>query len=376
MKKYFVVAFIAFLFVFCFQVFGFGAEIGGDCISDPCLKGLTGEWEDLDGTDLELEKSILDALKYEQAAKNCRFNPPLKKGISEYFIKLKRHDDDPVVYVNSLAVKKEHIVSQKEFALPKDTSEKINPAKAILTCSLNQIQVRSQAPYSDATTKLLLIWNGKNFAQSAKAETTDESANEVDKALAILKKGDFEGKCPLGDLLYPNQYINNAKVSSLFRESYKSINKKIPKPKSESDFAHLVKRIESLMETAACFTEQVYKAEAEKDKKSGQTRGWGARFGAFSEKQKFIPISDYIGIINDYGFYLQKLNKHVDAIEAFQTVHSLDAQRSVNLLNLADSLWESGKTTDAKNFYNKYIEIMKEAKKENLIPQTAIERSR
>lgn len=72
----------------------------------------------------------------------------------------------------------------------------------------------------------------------------------------------------------------------------------------------------------------------------------------------------YIAALNDYGTYLQKLGQDAEAMRVLAAVISVDPQREIAYLNLADTLWHMGRKEDALPYFQKYNEIRSEENKE------------
>lgn len=72
----------------------------------------------------------------------------------------------------------------------------------------------------------------------------------------------------------------------------------------------------------------------------------------------------YIAALNDYGRYLQKLDQDAEAMRVLAAVISVEPQREIAYLNLADTLWHMGRKEDALPYFQKYNEIRHEENKE------------
>ncbi len=73
--------------------------------------------------------------------------------------------------------------------------------------------------------------------------------------------------------------------------------------------------------------------------------------------------------LNDLGFYCQKLHLDENAIYILERVLSLDPNRTVAHLNLADSYWNLSNTAKAKELYGKYVALMRMGGKQKKIPR-------
>jgi tetratricopeptide (TPR) repeat protein len=82
-----------------------------------------------------------------------------------------------------------------------------------------------------------------------------------------------------------------------------------------------------------------------------------------------LQLADYIAPLNDYGFFLQKAGKDAQAVPIFRAVIAEDPTREVAYLNLADSLKQIGRTTEAGQYYRLYKQLMEHEQKAVLVPQ-------
>jgi tetratricopeptide (TPR) repeat protein len=80
--------------------------------------------------------------------------------------------------------------------------------------------------------------------------------------------------------------------------------------------------------------------------------------------------------LNDYGFYLQQTGRPRQAVEVLQTVITLDADRTVAYLNLADAEFVLGDKVEAKYYYTEYQKRMTASGLAARIPARVVERSR
>jgi TonB family protein len=80
----------------------------------------------------------------------------------------------------------------------------------------------------------------------------------------------------------------------------------------------------------------------------------------FDSAKKLQVASDkvYLRALNDYGFYLQNCDRDAEAAAVFKEVIAQWPTREVAYLNLADSLWKTGKQSEAMPLYKKYKVLM------------------
>jgi len=81
-----------------------------------------------------------------------------------------------------------------------------------------------------------------------------------------------------------------------------------------------------------------------------------------------------VTLYNNIAYYLQEKRKSDEAIYLLNKVLEVYPKRVVAYYNLGDAYWDSYNRFKAKKAYKKYVELMKEANKENKIPQVVIQR--
>jgi hypothetical protein len=87
-----------------------------------------------------------------------------------------------------------------------------------------------------------------------------------------------------------------------------------------------------------------------------------------------LPVGDYVGPLNDYGFFLQQSGCLKESISVFKLVISVAPERAVTYLNMADSCWDLDKKSDAQKFYLSYLALMKEGQSAAKIPARVSQR--
>ena len=87
-----------------------------------------------------------------------------------------------------------------------------------------------------------------------------------------------------------------------------------------------------------------------------------------------LPVGDYVGPLNDYGFFLQQSGCLKESISVFKLVISVAPERAVSYLNMADSCWDLDKKSDAQKFYLSYLALMKGGQSAAKIPARVSQR--
>lgn len=93
-------------------------------------------------------------------------------------------------------------------------------------------------------------------------------------------------------------------------------------------------------------------------------------------KPEEIPVKKYVSILNDYAFYISEIDdKYKESISIFEKIITLQPNRIVAYLNLADIYSkeynknkEESFNNRAKQYYQKYYELIKIEKKKTDIP--------
>jgi tetratricopeptide (TPR) repeat protein len=89
----------------------------------------------------------------------------------------------------------------------------------------------------------------------------------------------------------------------------------------------------------------------------------------------YKTIDNDINLYNNIAFVLSKNKLFSEAIYILEKVIKIDASRVVAYLNIADSYWETNQKVKAIENYKKYVQLMKEQKKDlKKIPKYVYER--
>ena len=90
--------------------------------------------------------------------------------------------------------------------------------------------------------------------------------------------------------------------------------------------------------------------------------------------EKYLNYTSNIDIVNDYAFFLEKNGRYSEAVKVLKFVLSIQPNRVVAYINLADSLYANGNKDEAKAYYDLYIDKMKSNNKKNKIPSRVFSR--
>lgn len=94
------------------------------------------------------------------------------------------------------------------------------------------------------------------------------------------------------------------------------------------------------------------------------------------DMMNMVPVTnENVALYNDLAYYLQKNPKEdIYAKYILEEVIRKFPKRTVAYINLGDTYWDLQEYESAKESYGVYVQLMKEAGKENIIPQTVLKR--
>jgi hypothetical protein len=254
------------------------------------------------------------------------------------------------------------VIWRKKIPLP-DT---VNTPKTTVACDGANITFSSQFPGSTFTHVYTVNWNGDTFSLTANT-TRDPSAEAVEKIIRLAETGDREGyenaiENETGDIFYPQNYINGNVLAAALARGQKAAAAlgKAGKPKEAAD------RLALMFDATVFLGNRIAGGGDSPEDTPGR---WLNLWSAMK-----IPVKNYIGPFNDYGFYLQQSKEHGAAIPIFKEVLRLSPGRIVTYLNLADSQWEFGFFDEARANYQKYQALMFDRGKTKAVPVRVIQR--
>jgi tetratricopeptide (TPR) repeat protein len=99
-------------------------------------------------------------------------------------------------------------------------------------------------------------------------------------------------------------------------------------------------------------------------------------FDKMLDNNRISEYKDSIGMwLADYGYYLYKIGSLQECIKITSNINEVVPQNSWAFFIRADATYDSGNPIEAKRYYGKFIELMKEKGDEKLIPKRVIERA-
>ena len=187
----------------------------------------------------------------------------------------------------------------------------------------------------------------------------DPSADAVIEVERLLEEGKIEeADKELASIFYPHNYYNPDEMSVKFLRSAHKYAIKEYREGSNDSWVLIMKAIN---ESSILTHRWPFEFSSKEDYKQ-------------SNYEKFMDYKEFIVIINDYGFLMEQAGKEENAIYVLNYVLTLSPERTVAHLNLADALYKSGKSEEAKKYYSSYIELMKKDGNEKEIPARVYER--
>jgi len=88
---------------------------------------------------------------------------------------------------------------------------------------------------------------------------------------------------------------------------------------------------------------------------------------------EYLDIKD-VEKLNNTSYFLEQSGDFHEAVFLLEKIIKKYPKRIVAYLNLADTYWGLKNKTKAKNYYRQYIELIKESRIENKIPERVLER--
>ena len=236
----------------------------------------------------------------------------------------------------------------------------LNPAKANSDCQDGAIRLYSQIPFSAFTYVQIFRWQNQQLSYIS-SRSEDPSAEAVDRLIEQVAQGNndaFEDEA--FGIFYPHNYINAAKLAEAIAIGLKVTLQLY----QQGNPLEAAQRLKKMFDLTMSLTEIIGKSN-----QSPLPQKWVETW-----KDMAVDPSIYVPALNDYGFFLQELGNHQDAIPIFRSVISADLDRNVAYLNLGDSLWEEGEIEEAKQNYRSYQSLTIKAQMQSRIPLRVKER--
>ncbi len=226
----------------------------------------------------------------------------------------------------------------------------INTAKLEFFTEGNHIYVWSQAPFSAYQSNVELEWAGDTFYVVSHV-FNDPSARYYEEKERLLKAKDiqsliahYESYTPFYPGSYEGTYTLAAPTLRLAHQKALAAQKK--------DVKTAIKYLEyGLDQYAEGFDTWGYL-----DGNLKKSDIIGSDDSAYPEAR--LSLSVYVGILNDYGYFLSLTGRIKEAKPILSNVVKLVPARTVAYLNLADVEWALGQKTAAKAHYKQYWKLL------------------
>lgn len=226
----------------------------------------------------------------------------------------------------------------------------LSTTKLDFSTSGNLIQVWTQAPSSAFQSEVELEWAGDEL-YVVSHEYDDPTAKFYEKKERLLKAKDipnllyqYQTEFPYYQSFYEENYTLAAPTLKLAQQKALQTQKvSIKKAVEYLDFG--------LSQYADAFGTWGY-SDGTLTKESIV----GAKDSAYPEAR--LGLSAYVGILNDYGYFLSLAGRNKEAKPILANVIKLVPNRTVAYLNLADAEWALGQKSAAKGHYKTYLKLL------------------
>jgi tetratricopeptide (TPR) repeat protein len=236
----------------------------------------------------------------------------------------------------------------------------LNPAKSNSDCQDGAIRLYSQIPFSAFTYIQIFRWENQQLSYIS-STSEDPSAEAVDRMIEQVAKGNNDiFKDESLSFFYPHRYIYGAKLAEAIALGHKVSFRLY----HQGNAPEAALRLKSMFNLTVTLTEIIGKSS-----QGSEPQKWVETW-----KDMEVDPNIYVAALNDYGFFLQEMGNHQDAIPIFQSVIASDRDRNVAYLNLGDSLWVQGQIEQAKQSYRSYQQLMIKGRMQRSMPSRVKER--
>ncbi|TVY03220.1 hypothetical protein [Cohnella terricola] len=227
----------------------------------------------------------------------------------------------------------------------------LNLAKLDFYTNENYITVWSQAPFSAYQSEVELEWAGDRF-YFITHEYDDPTARYYEEKAKLLKAKDINGLIKLYnevDPFYPGSYVELYTLSApTLKLAHQMAQNAAQKKNVKTALKYLEYGLEQYAE--AFGTWNYTDGTLVKKDIAGSADDYYL-------KQR-LNLAVYVGILNDYAYYLSLDGQNKKAKLILDNVVKLVPDRTVAYLNLADVEWTLGQRTAAKAHYKQYWKLL------------------
>lgn len=226
----------------------------------------------------------------------------------------------------------------------------------------DSIFISSEMPYRATTWNLTFVWdkNVQGFFME-EPEMYDPSSEALEKAENYIAQGNIQQALNwYQSIFYPQSYINEPEVGREIIE--KSHQKALEFFKANQNDTAVF-----YMQMALDYYPNMYYTDfkSEQDMKTQMEE---------SPYQIIWTIDQMKLWLGDYGLFLYKAKKYDESIAHNSYMNTIFPELAGPYLQLGDSYFDSGKKTEAKAAYKRYIALKNSQKKEKDIPKRVKER--
>lgn len=244
----------------------------------------------------------------------------------------------------------------------------INTSKLEFWTEANHIYVWSQAPFRAFESNVELEWAGDKL-YVVSHEYGDPSERYYDEKAQLIHAKNIQG------LLH--QWENNTPFYPSFYEQNFTL--AAPALRLAHQKALEAQKKKSL-KAAISYLEYGLAQYDEAFLTSGYLEGTLTKSDLIGEEDSLFPeerltLAVYVGILNDYGYFLSLAGKNKEAKPILLNVVKLLPNRTVAYLNLADVEWSLGQKAAAKTHYKQYWKLLG-TKAASIAPKRVQERIR
>lgn len=191
----------------------------------------------------------------------------------------------------------------------------------------------------------------QNTSSRAESQTSEEET-EIEKS---LDKGEIASAVKLLDAKYGEKSVNDERAKHLQSLLLKAAHREALKSAQARNYKKAIEIMETAFQAAPLgITMVLYLKPERKDVKFVPTENDYKQYGF----DKFLAWSEYVAIVNDYGFFLEQAGGTGYDVEVLQQVVKMSPQREAAHLNIADALWKRGNKQEAATEYKEYVTLM------------------
>lgn len=230
----------------------------------------------------------------------------------------------------------------------------VNIAKFAAYCNDAKITVWSQRPYSASELTAVVEWDGSEL-KIVSAKYGDPTAEYYNKMAALLEAGNIgEAMASEVRVMYPYSYSGYYKIPQLaLLKAHEDALDKHRAGDPVSAAKVLKWGLDQYLGVQAGGPLSVDKLNRLlKLTEPGDQRAQAYR----------VDINEFISALNDYAFFLAEIGQRDEAENYLKQVLRMAPDRVVVYINLGDVCWDLGKYTEAKAYYQRYLDLLGDEK--------------